>query len=105
MYSGTLMLDQDIYCPECGTKLKQGEINRLNSGIDIACEICGTEILGKEVPDLPAKSEETRDTDSDDIGEKIKTGIKTFVKKIKEFAEELDGNSKKKPANDYSQEY
>jgi DNA-directed RNA polymerase subunit RPC12/RpoP len=98
------MLDQDIYCPECGTKLKQGEINRLDSGIDIACSICGTEIIGKEVSNIPKKTEESTETPTNDIGEKIKKGIQTFVKKVKEFAEELDGNSKKPSSNDYSQE-
>ena len=96
------MLEEDLYCPECGTKLKQGEINRLKSGIDIACTVCGTEILGNEIPEI---SEEIlkEEGNPDDLGKKIKNGIQTFVKKVKEFAEELDGN-KKKPVNEYSPE-
>ena len=92
----------NFYCPECGTILNQGEINRINSGIDIACQVCGTEINGKEQPE-PEEEITSNETTNDDLGVKIKKGIQTFVKKVKEFAEELDGN-KKKPSNAYSDE-
>ena len=97
------MLNQDIYCPVCGTKLKQGEINRLNSGIDIACHVCGTEIIGAENPEIVGETKNSQAPETD-LGKKIKTGIQTFVKKIKEFAEELDGNKNKDSSYEYSDE-
>ncbi len=98
-------MENDFFCPECGTKLKLGEINRINSGLDIACQVCGTEIKGKEGFFSPQKPIETKN-DTEDLGVKIKKGIQSFVKGIKSFAESFDDSKNKEEdtSNEYSDE-
>ncbi|MBN2154619.1 MAG: hypothetical protein JW776_01060 [Candidatus Lokiarchaeota archaeon] len=81
------MQEEQNTCPQCGERLNKGEISRINSGIDIACHTCGTEITGKERSELSSQSTDDK-KDLDDLGEKIKKGIKTFVQRAKEWAEE-----------------
>ena len=104
---GILMSEEQnlSFCPECGEKLKQGEMNRINSGIDIACHVCGTEISGNEISVSPQKVPKSKN-ESNDLGDKIKKGIQSFVKGIKNFAESFDGDKKKDEdtSNDYSSE-
>lgn len=104
MYRGITMLENDLFCPECGTKLKQGEINRLNSGLDIACKVCGTEIKGEKVPVSIPISAETQN-EPEDLGNKIKKGIQSFVKGIKNFAESFDDSKNEEEEEDTSNEY
>lgn len=105
MFRGLVMEDQNLFCPECGTKLQQGEINRINSGLDIACKVCGTEILGKDVP-VSQQISTISKNDPEDLGEKIKKGIQSFVKGIKSFAESFDNskNDEEDSSNQYSDE-
>jgi len=109
MYKGITMLENDLFCPECGTKLKQGEINRINSGLDIACKVCGTEIIGKERP-VSTPKPATSKNEPEELGVKIKKGIQSFVKGIKSFAESFDGKNEKEEdteedaSNEYSDE-
>ncbi|TFG20746.1 MAG: hypothetical protein EU530_02305 [Promethearchaeota archaeon] len=98
-------MENDLFCSECGTKLKQGEINRINSGLDIACQVCGTEIEGKEGSFSTQKPIETKN-EPEDLGEKIKKGIQSFVKGIKSFAESFDDSKNKEEdsSNEFSDE-
>jgi hypothetical protein len=103
MLRGITMHENDFFCPECGTKLKQGEINRIKSGIDIACHVCGIEIIAPEPSDIIKKTT-TTEYEPNDLGDKIKRGIQSFVQGIKSFAESFDGDKKKddENSNEYS---
>jgi len=105
MYSGAIMQEQNIFCPECGEQLNKGEISRIKNGIDIACHTCGIEIMGDKLsPETYNEPKKETDDFSDNIGEKIKSGILTFVKKTKEWAQEMGFPAEKKPTNEFSNE-
>jgi hypothetical protein len=83
-----------ITCPTCGSRLNPEEVKRLESGIDIACSICGGEIQGEIIPEKIPTSDELATHESDNPVDKAVAKIKEGVNKFVDWIEEKFGDNK-----------